>query len=106
MLSDFVRALLHRTHSPVIVCDVGRVRDPHLGTVDALARVQLTARRLGSSLWLRGASSELRELLALAGLCEAFPCWTGLRLEPSGKAEEREEPRGVEEEGDPADPTG
>ena len=105
VLCELVRALLYRSRTRAIVCDVGRVREPDLGTLDALARAQLTARRLGSSLWLRGASSELREMLALAGLCEVLPCSTGLRLEARGEAEEREESRGVEEERDPADPT-
>ena len=39
-----------------------------LGTVDALARVHLFARRLGCAVRLRDASSELVDLLSLAGL--------------------------------------
>ena len=54
----------------VVVCDVAGVSDPDCATVDALARMQLTAKRLGSGLRLRGASDELHELLAMAGLCE------------------------------------
>jgi anti-anti-sigma regulatory factor len=42
--------------------------DPDLRTIDALARIQLSARRLGRELRLRNASSELAELLDLAGL--------------------------------------
>jgi anti-anti-sigma regulatory factor len=65
---------------------------PLLATLDALARIQLAARRAGLELRLRQASDELREVIALAGLDEA------LRLEPRRKAEEREQPLGVEEE--------
>jgi anti-anti-sigma regulatory factor len=52
----------------VIVCDVGGVVAPDLHTVDALARAQLAAWRLGLVLRLRGANSELEDLLDLCGL--------------------------------------
>jgi ABC-type transporter Mla MlaB component len=42
-------------------------------TVDALARLQLAASRSGCQVLLRGACSELRELLAFMGLCERLP---------------------------------
>ena len=71
---------------------------PQLGTVDALARVALAARSRGRRLRLRGVSRELRELIALAGLEEA------LGVEPGRQPEEREEPLGVEEEGELPDP--
>jgi ABC-type transporter Mla MlaB component len=41
---------------------------PDLSVVDELARWQLTARRLGCSIQLRGACVELLELLELVGL--------------------------------------
>ena len=63
-----------------------------LGTIDALARLQLAARRAGLELRLRHASPALRELAALCGRDEA------LGLEPRRQPEEREERRGVEEE--------
>jgi hypothetical protein len=47
-------------------------RPSTIGTVDALARVQLAARRLGLELPLRNASRELRELLDFAGLSEVL----------------------------------
>ena len=65
-----VRALVEDGRADVVVCDVAGVSDPDCATVDALARMQLTAKRLGSGLRLRGASDELHELLAMAGLCE------------------------------------
>jgi anti-anti-sigma regulatory factor len=37
-------------------------------TVDALARLQLAARRTGCTVCLRGASPELRDLVAFMGL--------------------------------------
>ena len=47
----------------------GRGR-PDLGAVEALARLQLAARRLGCSIRLRDACVELSELLELCGLSE------------------------------------
>ena len=54
------------------MCDVAEVTDPDCATVDALARMQLTTRRLGGELRLRGVSDELHEVLALAGLCDVL----------------------------------
>jgi ABC-type transporter Mla MlaB component len=42
-------------------------------TVDALARLQLAARRHGCQVRLRGASMELRELVAFMGLRDVLP---------------------------------
>jgi hypothetical protein len=58
-----------------------------LGTVDALARLRLAGKRLGFEVRITP-TEELVELFELAGLLEVL--W-----EP----EEREEPLGVEEEG-------
>ena len=65
-----VIALIEESGAELVLCDVVEVSDPDCATVDALARIQLTARRLGSGLRLRGASAELHEVLAMAGLCE------------------------------------
>jgi hypothetical protein len=73
-----------------------------MDTVDALARVQLTARRLGSELRLKDASQTLRELLSLAGLADVVRC-SGDLVETRGQPEHGEEPCGIEEERDPAD---
>lgn len=105
-LCERVRALLEGSDTKLVVCDVGALIDPDVETIDALARAQLTARRLGGRVRLRNASSELQELLSLAGLCDVVPLHGGLRLESWGQAEEREQGRGVEEEADPHDPTG
>jgi hypothetical protein len=81
------------------VCDV-RTVIPEVAAVDALARLQLNAQRLGLELRLRHASAALRELIAFAGLDEV------LRVEAQGQAEEREERLGVEEERELDDPAG
>jgi ABC-type transporter Mla MlaB component len=46
-------------------------------TVDALARLQLAARRQGRSITLLGASEELRALIAFMGLQEVLPAEPG-----------------------------
>jgi len=69
-----VRALaLLSSSDGVLVCDVRAIGDPGLATVDALARVQLTAARLGRRTVLFNVSPELRQLLDLAGLSDALP---------------------------------
>lgn len=56
-----------------VICDVGEVTQVDTVTLDALARLQLTARRLGHRAWLSRASPRLRLLITLAGLGEALP---------------------------------
>ena len=82
-----------------IVCDVGSLA-PDAVTIDALARLQLTARRLGGEVRLRHASSELQELLDFVGLRDV------LRGEAGWQPEEREQRVGVEEEREFDDPAG
>jgi ABC-type transporter Mla MlaB component len=101
-----VRVLLEGGAADQVVCDTGALVAPDIDTVDALARLQLAARRLGCQLRLRHASRELQELFALAGLRDVIPFSSDLGLEPSGQTEEREQGLGVEEEADPADPAG
>jgi len=83
-----------RRGAAVTIGTVGGVRSPDLATVDALARLQLAARRLGGSLRLRDVGDELGELLDLVGL----------RREVGGQPEGREELLGVEEGVEPGDP--
>jgi STAS domain-containing protein len=85
-----------------VTCDVGGITGADIGTVDALARLQLTARRRGSDVQLKDASPCLRNLLALAGLADVVRCSAG-SVDSGGQAEHREEPGRVEEERDPAD---
>ena len=79
-------------------CDVGHVRRADLETVSALARAHVNARRLGTQLRVVNASPELQDLIAFAGLADAL-LGRGRR-----QAEEREEPIGVKERGEPDDP--
>jgi ABC-type transporter Mla MlaB component len=66
-LCDRVCRLLERTRPAIAICDVEGV-DPDAVTVDALARLQLAARRHGCRIRLRGASTQLRRLVDLIGL--------------------------------------
>jgi hypothetical protein len=69
-----------------------------LRLVDALARLRLEAARAGYRVRLAHAPAELAELVELAGLSGT------LGLELRRQPEEREEPLGVEEEGQLGDP--
>lgn len=73
LLCERVRALLDGCDADVVACDVGRVLDADAVTVDALARIQLTARRAGRAVLLRNACGELRGLLSLTGLSDVIP---------------------------------
>lgn len=78
----------------VVVCDVAGLGPAGLAAVNLLARLQLTARRSGGRIRLRGPSPALCALLDLVGL----------RFEMEGQPEQREPPRGVEEAVEPGDP--
>jgi hypothetical protein len=93
------QAEIQRRPVDEICCDAESATDPDIGTIDALARVALAAQRLGRPLSIAGASPDLARLIALAGLGRILP----LGVELERHAEEREEPRRVEEEGDPGD---
>jgi hypothetical protein len=88
----------------VLLCDLARLADADMATIDALARLALRARRLGCAVSLRAASPELIALLAFAGLGDVLPCAPTSGVEVVGQPEQREEPLGVQEERDPADP--
>jgi anti-anti-sigma regulatory factor len=99
-----VRTLLDEHETQRIVCDVGAVTRSDVAVVDAVCRMRLVARRRGCELMLRGASTDLLDLLSLVGLTNVIPNDAGSGLEVEGQFEQREHPRGVEEERDPADP--
>jgi ABC-type transporter Mla MlaB component len=73
-LCDRVCALLSENRAGVALCDVCEVA-PDAVTVDALARLQLTARRNGCQVQLRGASKELCELVEFMGLADVLCVW-------------------------------
>ncbi|MCX4905916.1 STAS domain-containing protein [Streptomyces sp. NBC_00878] len=93
-LCEDVRARLESSRAGVVVCDVAGLGPPGLTTVDALARMQLAARRAGGRIRLRDPDSALRALLALVGLL----------FEVEGQPEQREPPLRVEEAVEPGDP--
>jgi ABC-type transporter Mla MlaB component len=76
-LCERARVLLERSGAELVICDVGTLADPDAGTVDALARLQLTARLLGRRVRLRHASVELQELLDFMGLGDVVPLQGG-----------------------------
>ena len=92
-----VAALLEATGADVALCDVGGL-PADLVAIDALARIQLAARRKGRQVVLRHAADDLRDMLAFVGLAGA------LRIESGGQAEQRKQGVGVEEEGELDDP--
>ena len=71
---------------------------PDLEIVDALARLQLAARRSGYEVAVTAAPDDVLELIELAGLAET------LCVEPLRQPEQREQRLGVEEERELPDP--
>jgi ABC-type transporter Mla MlaB component len=98
-----IGGLLERSESDLIFCDVGALDDPDAATVDLVARLQLTARRLGRQVRLLDACGELQDLIELTGLSEIFSVSDELDLEPSGDPEQGEPSGRVEEKRDPGD---
>ncbi len=68
-LCERICGLLSSAPGEVAWCDVADV-PPDAVTVDALARLQMAARRTGCSIRLRNTSPELRELVAFMGLSD------------------------------------
>jgi ABC-type transporter Mla MlaB component len=71
-LCDRICALLGESGAAIALCDVSGV-EPDAVTVDALARLQLGAKRHGCRVRLLNASPELRELVAFMGLEDVLP---------------------------------
>jgi hypothetical protein len=82
--------------SIVIVCDVRQIVDPDGPALEALARLQLTARRLGVTIQLQNACPVLVDLIALAGLTDVLVV-ADSGVEVDRQVEEREQAR-VDEE--------
>jgi len=70
-LSSRVCALLARHPATTVLCDVDGV-EPDAVTVEALARLQLVARRNGCQVRLRNASRELVDLVEFMGLADVL----------------------------------
>ncbi len=104
-LCERLRELVGGSDPDVVVCDV-RDLVPDLVAVEGLARLRLTARRLGCGLRLRNTSRPLEQLLAFCGLYDVLPLegdLGGIRWHQR-QPEEREPPRGVEEGVEARDP--
>ncbi len=104
-LCQSVKDVLERHPGDAVICDVGALVNPDAVTVDALARLQLTARRCGTCVSLRNTHVQLRALLAFTGLAEVVSWGSGSPLEAGGETEKGENALGVEEEADPGDPS-
>ena len=77
-LCEQVRKGLRASGARVVVCDVDGVGQPDIGIVDALARMQLVARRNGGEVRLRCASGQLLDLIRFVGLAKVLPLHPGL----------------------------
>ena len=62
-----VCTLFERSNAIVALCDVAGI-EPDAVTVDALARLQMAAKRRGCRVYLRNASDGLMELVGFMGL--------------------------------------
>ena len=82
------------------VClDCGSLKAATADTIDQLARLELATRRCGYELELANADPSLLELIAFVGLADV------LGVESGRESEQREDPGGIEEEGELGDPS-
>jgi hypothetical protein len=80
----------------VIACDVSRIADPDGPALDALVRLQLAARRMGTTIELHNACRALVDLIAISGLADVLVIAES-GVEMHGQVEEGEQRR-VDEE--------
>jgi ABC-type transporter Mla MlaB component len=73
ILCDRIRVLLEGSDADLVICDMGVLVKPDAATIEVLARLQLTARRLRRQVQVLDACGELRDLLALTGLSDVVP---------------------------------
>ena len=72
-LCERVCTLLETSGAEVAICDVRGVEVDAV-TIDAVARLQLAARRHGCRIRLCNASTDLLELVDFMGLTDVLPC--------------------------------
>lgn len=105
-LCERVRTALVRDGTGTVVCDVSAVTSTDLVTLDALARMQLAARRAGGRIRLRDPSPALAMLLGLTGLDGILTTADTSGVQMLRDPEQREPPLAEVEEavetGDPA----
>ncbi len=80
-LCERIRELVEGTGTRAVWCDVRAITAPDLCTVELLARLQLTARRLGAGIRLRATPPELLDLLELVALRRVCGAEAILRVE-------------------------
>ena len=97
-LCDQLQGVIRTSDARIVVCDVSAL-PATARTIEALARLQLTARRLQRRIHLQRASREL--LLDFVGLAGVVSAIAGQR---ERQAEHREHPLDVEEAVDRRDP--
>ena len=98
--------VIQDTDALVVICDLAAFVQVDAVLVETLARLQLTALRLGSGIQLYRASRALTGLLALTGLQQIIQERSRSGFQPRWQAEEREERLGVEERVEPDDLAG
>lgn len=72
-LCEQARAALQDCGARVMLCDLGPRVGPDAVAVDALARLQLTVRRMGREVRLGRVGDDLLELIVLMGLADVVP---------------------------------
>jgi hypothetical protein len=85
----------------LVICEAGAL-PAEVATIDALARLHLTGRRLGCRIRIRDASEALVELATFVGL-DGVLLFQPSGVEARGQPKQREQPLRVEEEDDAAD---
>ena len=98
-LCEHLASLLDASRANRVEYDCSGLTSADLCTLEALARLQLTAARHGSDMVLERAPPSLVALVAFAGLARILR----LGVEVGRQPEHREEAGGVEEEGDAGD---
>ena len=106
-LCEQLDAVMASCAAGIVVCDVHAL-PPDARALEALARLQLTARRASRRIRLQRARPELLRLLDFAGLAEVIPATKNAPplavVQRQRQAEQREDPPDVEEAVDRGDP--
>jgi ABC-type transporter Mla MlaB component len=104
-LCEHLEIRIRHTNADSVTCDTSAVTDPDVATVEALARLQLTAHRNGCSLSLQQVPRQLLDLLRFSGLSDVVTAGNRSAFEPGGQIEQGEQ-AGVHEVVEPGDSPG
>lgn len=102
-LCEQLGAVMASCGGETVICDVHAL-PPSTRALEALARLQLTARRAEHRIRLQRAAPELLQLLAFAGLAAVIPYEPLPVGQRQRQAKQREDPLDVEEAVDRGDP--